>query len=651
LPPSFFGQQISTITVQPDGKIIVGGLFKKAAGAPGDLITRLNPEGSVDVTFKLTDFANYYQLPIVKLQADGKIIVSVGAAPFRFNVDGTRDFSFSVPSFFSISLDSLAVQADGHVLMAGRFQSVRNGSNLNIVRLNNDGSLDTNFTPQQRGDSYKISAMESDDGGTIWVAGCFFTNCEIICLNNDGTLKTSFLTPASATTEILTMALEKSGNILVGGGFVWPHGIANVGRMRASGSVDISFQPGFSLATILIPKIVVDSENKVIAALADLEDHTAVQRFNWDGSVDTNFSTTIISGDPTVLTLQKDGKILVASGHFTSGSFTSEFKRVNSDGTVDTGFEFNVATNYIYTALEQPDGKILIGGAFTSMNGLATDRIARLNADGSLDQSFQSLLFLGSPAIENNIVKTLTLQSDGKVLVGTELPSCGCTGAKPAGVFRLNADGSYDPTFDSSEIVPIYVNTLLMQPDGKILVGGFQFSQTDPEATQRHGLIRLNADGSLDTTFTTPLQIGADVRAVFIEPTGKILINSLYSILRLDSDGALDATFTIATADDGEQDTTALSLAPDGNIYFSGSFTSVNHVPRPRLARLFGSPVPIPLKLSAATGNLTFAWSNGTLHLQSATSVDGPYEDVRDATSPWKPSSSEGQQFFRLRSN
>ena len=109
--------------------------------------------------------------------------------------------------------------------------------------------------------------------------------------------------------------------------------------------------------------------------------------------------------------------------------------------------------------------------------------------------------------------------------------------------------------------------------------------------------------------------------------------------------------FHVVDSNNGEEDPTALALSPDGNVYFSGSFTSVNRDPHPKLVRLFGSPVPIALKASSLAGEFTFNWSNPALHLQSAPFVQGPYEDVQEAKSPWKPSPSEGQQFFRLRSN
>jgi uncharacterized delta-60 repeat protein len=274
--------------------------------------------------------------------------------------------------------------------------------------------------------------------------------------------------------------------------------------------------------------------------------------------------------------------------------------------------------------------------------------VARLNPDGSVDRTFQSLAFFGSPAIENDVVRTLAIQPDGKILVGLRFSTCSCDRGKIQAVIRLNSDGSYDSAFDSSEIVPSWVNRLVALPDGKILVGGFQFSQSDIAATLRHGIVRLNANGGLDQTFNTPLLIGADVRAIAIDSSGKIAINNAFSVMRLNGDGSIDPNFTTARADNGGQYTTDMALAEDGNIYFSDSFDSVNGVRRPRLARLFGTPMPIALKAASATEGAVLTWTNPQMQLESAPAVEGPYRKVVGAKSPWKIVGVGAGLFFRL---
>jgi hypothetical protein len=92
-----------------------------------------------------------------------------------------------------------------------------------------------------------------------------------------------------------------------------------------------------------------------------------------------------------------------------------------------------------------------------------------------------------------------------------------------------------------------------------------------------------------------------------------------------------------------------MSLAPDGNIYFFGAFDSVAGVQRLRIARVFSTPVPIPLTVDARANSLMLAWSNPAMHLQSSPSANGDYSDVLNARSPWKSAPSEQSLFFRLR--
>ncbi|HYN84120.1 MAG TPA: DUF4214 domain-containing protein, partial [Pyrinomonadaceae bacterium] len=168
----------------------------------------------------------------------------------------------------------------------------------------------------------------------------------------------------------------------------------------------------------------------------------------------------------------------------------------------------------------QPNGDILIGGAFSFVNGQPRQGVARLNADGSLDASF-----LASGSGANHIVTSLAVQPDGKVLVGGIFTSF--AGQPRNRVARLNADGSLDASFANPSTDPgaganSTVQTITRQPDGKVLIGGV-FTAVGGVARGR--LARLNADGSLDETFLN-FTSGADdtVNAVTLQPDGKVLV-------------------------------------------------------------------------------------------------------------------------------
>ncbi len=237
----------------------------------------------------------------------------------------------------------------------------------------------------------------------------------------------------------------------------------------------------------------------------------------------------------------------------------------------------------VFALAAQPDGKILLGGNFTLLGAAARGRLARINADGSLEAAF-------NPA-PNSTVSALRLQPDGKILVGGGFTVLG--GSNRARIARLNADGSLDAGFIASAD-GVTVDHIALQPDGKVLLAGL-FTQIN--GLPRAALARLNADGSLDTTFDVPIVNSSStpntpaVLAVALQPDGKILIAGNFitvagrprnNVARLNADGSLDALF----APDANFTVSAVAVQPDGRIVMGGAFTAVGGAARNRLARL-----------------------------------------------------------------
>jgi len=304
-----------------------------------------------------------------------------------------------------------------------------------------------------------------------------------------------------------------------------------------------------------------------------------------DGSIDTSFDPgSNINGEVWSIALQPDGKVLIG-GAFTAvgGVARNGVARLNADGSLDTSFNPGSGTNgEVWSMALQPDGKVLIGGYFATVNGVARTGVARLNADGSLDTSF-------SPGFgTNDWVIALALQPDGKILIG------GVTifrvGVTHSGVTRLNADGSSDTTFNPGSGANSDVWSLAVQPDGKVLIGG-SFSTVDGVARNR--VARLNANGSLDTSFNPGSGANFSVSALAMQPDGRVLIVGAFTtvngstrnhVARLNADGSLDASFNPGSGADNE--VWGLALQPDGKVLIGGLFTAVGGVTRQRVARL-----------------------------------------------------------------
>jgi uncharacterized delta-60 repeat protein len=266
-------------------------------------------------------------------------------------------------------------------------------------------------------------------------------------------------------------------------------------------------------------------------------------KLNTDGSKDTSFNigTGFSGGTIPVnsIALQSDGKVLVG-GTFTtfSGASQNRFIRLNTDGSKDTSF--NIGTgfgNSVNSTAIQSDGKILAGGSFSTFTGASQNRLIRLNSDGSKDTSFN----IGTGF--NNLINSIALQSDGKVLAAGVFTTF--TGESQNRLIRLNSDGSKDTSFDIGTGFGGTVSSIVIQSDGKVLVGG-GFTTFTGESQNR--LIRLNSDGSKDTSFDIGTGFGGTVNSIALQSDGKVLvgggfttyqgITSLYSIL-LNSDGSI----------------------------------------------------------------------------------------------------------------
>lgn len=268
------------------------------------------------------------------------------------------------------------------------------------------------------------------------------------------------------------------------------------------------------------------------------------------------------------------------------------------DGTVDPSF--TAGTNGpVYCIVRQHDGKLLIGGRFTEVNGTARGGVARLHADGTLDAGFSTGTGLTSTTIVDPTVYTLASTADGKVLIGGYFT--GYDGTAVAHLARLNNDGTLDDTFLSGTGPNSEVRALAVAADGDIWMGG-AFSQYNGNAASN--IIRLNADGSADTDFQPvgtfgpqPGTFGSVVNGLAIRPSGTVLAVGSFgtfnsevhrNIIQFLPDGSVDPGFTTGTGAYGGYHTRLekVTVASDGGAFIVGDFTYYNEVFRSRMARL-----------------------------------------------------------------
>ena len=378
------------IVIQPDGKIVAGGV---GGTDPGFLsfdfsVARYNPDGSLDPSFGVggkvvTDFDNGStdEASAIALQPDGKIILAgetfgifgTRFALMRYNPDGSLDASFGnggkVATDFEVfpnlaEATALALQPDGKIIAAGVVFDVDTRFNFALARYNPDGSLDPSF-----GNGGKVITDFDDTNDTI----------RDVLIQPDDKI-------------VAAGASDKN----VRGDF----GLA---RYNPDGSLDSTFGVGGKVVTDLDgPEeqancIALQPDGKIVAGGSTFTEDIGLARYNPDGSLDSTFGMGGIvltplddffgSEEARDIVLQPDGKIVVAGGAVAFGPQLPDYRllRYNANGSLDAGFgaggivttDFSGNTDQAQAIALQSDGKIIVAGSASTLIGGANFGLAR----------------------------------------------------------------------------------------------------------------------------------------------------------------------------------------------------------------------------------------------------------------------------------
>jgi uncharacterized delta-60 repeat protein len=292
------------------------------------------------------------------------------------------------------------------------------------------------------------------------------------------------------------------------------------------------------------------------------------------GDVDP-LSATVVNDYVLASAVQPDGKILIAGG-FTSvlGQPRNRIARLNADGTLDAGFNPD-ANNDVFSVVVQADGGILLGGWFTSVGGTARNRIARVNAAGTLDAGFD-------PDV-NGSVLSVAVQADGGILFGGLFTSVGGTARN--NIARVDAAGALDAGFNP-DVTNNTVFSVAVQADSRILIGG---AFTSVSGITRNRIARVDSAGTLDLGFNP--NANNIVYTVAVQADGRILLGGSFTgvggttrnrIARVDAAGTLDASFN----PNANSNVLSVAVQTDGRILLGGAFTSVGGTTRNSTARV-----------------------------------------------------------------
>ncbi|GAB3846870.1 delta-60 repeat domain-containing protein [Hymenobacter terrigena] len=484
--------EASNLVVQPDGRILVSG-YLSTSGNKG--LVRLQANGSLDNTFAapaaFTSYSTYsYYGNAFELQPDGKIVVisangvSSGGGTTsrvsRLNSDGTPDTGFLTGTGPNSMPRAVTLLASGKILVSGGFTNFNGTLDRNLVQLNSTGTIDASFQPVIQ--SFGV---------------------------------------------ISSVALQPDGKMVVGGSFTEFNGqlLHRLARVNTDGTLDLTFvvNSAFEGASSLA----LQPDGKILASSLD-----KVQRFLPTGVIDNGFAADFTGSQLTRILLQPDGKVLVAatSAIRLNGSTTNSLVvRLQANGTQDATFAIvapgtNSNTNSLHTIYAmglQPNGKILLGDGFYGTTGNFKAAIMRLDSNGAIDATFNRSEF--TLAQQPSVIYALAVQPDGKILVGGNFDTNWSTSRRS--LSRLNADGTLDTGFTPPTITG-YVYSLLVQPNNRILLGGTFTSPALPTS-----LARVLANGQADATFGSTAVPNSTVRALLVQSDGKLVVGGAFSAL------------------------------------------------------------------------------------------------------------------------
>jgi uncharacterized delta-60 repeat protein len=540
--------------VQPDGKIIVTGTFTMVEGLPKSTIVRLNANGTFDTTFNppasITGW-NDIMIAAIGLQSDGKIIIGG-----RFyNLDGVQRHGIarlntdgSLDQSFNIppGLANPMVVYDLKIYPDDKIilSGLRNFNTYTIMRVSADGALINEVT------NLAATHLDIQPDGKI----AYASNTVLRRLNADLTPDNTFTQIVVNNGWIYDIKTQADGKIVFGGSFSQINGTPapSLVRANANGGVDVNFTVNSSGSPALIEAIVLRPDGKILVGGYRLELR------NQDGTLDSSFvspSMTTIHD----LDLQSDGKIVV-SGVLLDPPQTvaALIARVNPDGALDTSFQ-TVIGGYGSGSkvIVLPDNKFFVSGSFNYTGGVTRRYLAKFNPDGTVDTTFNQTVLNSSPNFE--------VFPDGKVLV-----------YRPETLYKLFADGTVEFSLPGIN----NVSDMQTLPDGRFLL------------SRNNSIERYNANGTLDSSFA--VFTNETTYDIALQPDGKIIIAGNFSqvnlaarskIARINTDGTLDTSFNSPAGGINSVVFTVV-LQPDGKMLIAGNFSGISFETRQGLARL-----------------------------------------------------------------
>ncbi|MES2388829.1 MAG: hypothetical protein V4543_12580 [Bacteroidota bacterium] len=594
-----------------DGKILVGGEFAFFDNTFRPGICRLHPNGSLDTTFKTGGDING-SVRQIALSPNGKIYIAgdftqVGGQKRAhlacLNGNGSTDKFFNPQQGFDGRINSMTCDSYGRLIIGGNFNNFQGLKCKNLARLDPLGTLDERFTVTLDLNGPINTVISVPESGKIIIAGNFtrlsptIEMLNIAQLDDKGQPDPIWAPRTGTDSEIKWATTDKTGRITVCGSFEHCNGSSRkyVARLGANGLLDASFNCGEG-PNLLVWHVSTDTRGNTYPS-GLFRTFSGVQRkyivrLGPSGSLDAAFNpVTGFDNEVAKLKPYKNGKFL-AAGEFTGyyGHRANYMVRLEADGRQDKTFDTKTLFDKgIHDFHVMPDGKVLVAGHFTKTETNPYPYLCRLNVDGSLDAGFNA----GKGP--NDAVTAMAVAYDGKIIISGDFTQV--DGHSRKHIARLNADGSQDRSFIAGKGFDGAATSIIPLPDGKILLGG---DFTEFNGVSVSFLIRLNADGSLDKTFSTGSGPDGSVATLHLLPDGKILAAGQFRfydgkaasyMMRLNANGKQDTAFSRRLGTYFYEDVKTF-IVHNEDIFAVGRVTDGERVSAPTLLKLFANGKP-----------------------------------------------------------
>ena len=377
--------------------------------------------------------------------------------------------------------------------------------------------------------------------------------------------------------RVTGLAEASDGSVYLSG-FDLPVANQRIVRLRPDGSVDPGFVPSPPIDDWVRRVQILDNGQILAIVDGDDSDIDRILRLHPDGEVDTTFNAPGFIGFVLQTLALPDGRLLVA-GNFRIDGIVGrrDLFLLNANGTVDPSFAPVLSAPFgssVRTLVRQEDGRLLIGGRFDTVNGVNRRNLARLNPDGSLDTGFR--------VDTDDRVSSIALRADGSFMVIGSFDLI--AGQSRQRIALVSREGTVLPGFSPASSGTL--NEVVVLPDGHILLRGESL-----QISGITGLVRLRPDGSVDSSFSlSPDRVIQHAR-LDLSGTRLLVAGSFLELngmgvpgfARVSLEGRVQRSLAPLIGGGGE--VLAVATLAGGDLLAGGSFTQVDGVARPRLAR------------------------------------------------------------------